>query len=151
MIGKLSYDEIEEVLRTNIWGRIGCNDGDKTYIVPVSYVYDGKSIIAHSMEGLKITMMRTNPKVCFEVDEIKNFNHWKSVIVWGEYQELKTERDRQSAMKLFTGNMIPVKTSKASLHQHIAPKAGYPDLHETTRPVIYRIMIVHSTGRFEKE
>lgn len=145
MIGKLTYEEADEVLRANVWGRIGCNDGDKTYIVPVSYVYDGKYILAHSLEGMKIEMMRKNPKVCFEVDEMKSINHWKSVIVWGEYQELSTERERYYAMGLFNERMIPLKTSRANvLHPHTTPG-------ENMRPVFYRIVIMHRTGRFENE
>ena len=145
MIGKLTYEETDDVLRANIWGRIGSNDGDKTYIVPVSYVYDGKYIFAHSLEGIKIEMMRKNPKVCFEVDEMKSINNWKSVIVWGEYQELTTERDRYYAMGLFTERMIQLKTARANvLHPH-TPHG------ENMRPVFYRIVIMHRTGRFENE
>lgn len=92
MIGKLTNEQIEEVLKENVLGRIGCNDGEKNYVVPVGYAYDGKFIIAHSIMGMKIEIMRKNPKVCFEVDEMKSFVWWKSVIVWGEYQELTDER-----------------------------------------------------------
>jgi len=81
MVGRLSNEEIEEVLKRNVLGRIGCNDGKKNYVVPVNYAYDGKYIIAHSMMGLKIEIMRKNPQVCFEVDEMKNFVNWKSVIL----------------------------------------------------------------------
>ncbi|MGZ8558930.1 MAG: pyridoxamine 5'-phosphate oxidase family protein, partial [Chitinophagaceae bacterium] len=101
MIGILTDQQIEEVFKENVLGRIGCNDGSKTYIVPVNYVYDGKFIIAHSVAGMKIRMMRKNPAVCFEVDEMKSFTNWKSVIAWGEYQELTNERDRYYALKLF--------------------------------------------------
>ncbi|MEK7224785.1 MAG: pyridoxamine 5'-phosphate oxidase family protein, partial [Bacteroidota bacterium] len=94
MIGKLTKEQIEEVLKENILGRIGCSDGKKNYVVPVNYVYDGKFIIGHSLTGMKIRMMRKNPDICFEVDEMKSFTRWKSVIVWGRYQELTDERDR---------------------------------------------------------
>ena len=50
--------------------------------------------MAHSLKGMKIEMMRKKPKVCFEVDEMKNFTNWRSVIVWGEYQEFTEERER---------------------------------------------------------
>lgn len=55
-----------------------------TYVVPVNYVYDGKFIIAHSVAGMKIQMMRKNRDVCFEVDEMKSITNWKSVIAWGQ-------------------------------------------------------------------
>ena len=151
MIGKLTYEQMDEVLQENTIGRIGCNDGDKTYIVPVNYVYDGKFIIAHSFEGMKIEMMRKNKHVCFEVDEIKDITNWRSVIAWGEYQELTHERDRYAAMKLFTDRMLHLKTSKAPTTPAITAQRVHPDLNENKRPVIYRIVIIHKTGRFENE
>ena len=63
-------------------------------MVPGNYIYDGHFIMAHSLKGMKIEMMRKKPKVCFEVDEMKNFTNWRSVIVWGEYQEFTEERER---------------------------------------------------------
>ena len=68
MIGRLNDEQIDEVLRANVLGRIACTDGTKMYVVPINYVYDGKFIIAHSVAGMKIEMMRRNPEVCFEVD-----------------------------------------------------------------------------------
>jgi nitroimidazol reductase NimA-like FMN-containing flavoprotein (pyridoxamine 5'-phosphate oxidase superfamily) len=68
-------------------GRLGCSTDGKMYIVPVTFVYDGTYIYAHSKEGLKIKMMRNNPSVCFEVDIIDNLTNWRSVILWGEYEE----------------------------------------------------------------
>jgi hypothetical protein len=38
--------------------------------------------------GQKIKWMRSNPKVCVQIDEIKSQSDWISVIANGEYQEL---------------------------------------------------------------
>ena len=152
MIGNLTNEEIEEVLKQNVLGRIGCNDGKRTYVVPVNYVYDGKCIIAHSYEGMKIKMMRKNSDVCFEVDEMKTFTNWKSVIAWGEYQELTDERKRYDAMKLFVDRMLHVKISKSARLPHAAEEAVQPHFPQgNSRSVIYRIVITEKTGRFENE
>lgn len=151
MVGRLSNEEIEEVLKRNVLGRIGCSDGQKNYVVPVNYAYDGKFIIAHSMMGLKIEMMRKNPQVCFEVDEMKNFVNWKSVILWGEYQELKEERERFYAMRHFIDRMIHVKISKTAIVPEIAEGRVHLRSDGTARPIIYRIVITEKTGRFENE
>ena len=94
MIGKLTKTEIEELLDKNRLARLACHDGNKNYIVPISYVYDGRSMICHAVKGQKIRMMRENPSVCLLVDEIKSFPNWRSVVVWGEYQEIREERER---------------------------------------------------------
>ncbi|QEC65790.1 pyridoxamine 5'-phosphate oxidase family protein [Panacibacter ginsenosidivorans] len=151
MIDKLNDQEIEEVLKENILGRIGCNDGLKTYVVPVNYVYDGKFIIAHSVEGMKIKMMRKNPDVCFEVDEMKSFTKWKSVIVWGQYQELTDKRDRYYAMKLFVDRMMHMKISATAILPETEGNIAHPQMQEKIRPVVYRIVITEKTGRFEDE
>ena len=151
MIGRLTHEQIEEVLRENVVGRIGCSEGKKIYVVPVNYIYDGKHIIAHSVMGMKIEMMRKNPQVCFEVDEIKNFTNWKTVIAWGEYQELHDERDRYYAMKLFVDRVIRMKISETAIPPEISEQRVHPRSPGNIKPIIYRIVISESTGRYEKD
>ncbi|HEY6063157.1 MAG TPA: pyridoxamine 5'-phosphate oxidase family protein [Chitinophagaceae bacterium] len=151
MIGKLNKEQIEEVLKENVLGRIGCSDGKKTYVVPVNYVYDGKFIIGHSLTGMKIRMMRKNPDICFEVDAMKSFTNWKSVIVWGRYQELTDERERYNAMKLFVDRMMHMKISETAIPPEISEKRVHPRSPGNIKPVIYRIVITEKTGRLEKE
>jgi len=150
MIGKLNKEQIEEVLKQNILGRIGCSDGRKTYVVPVNYVYDGKYIIGHSLAGMKIRMMRKNPDVCFEVDEMKSFTNWKSVVIWGSYQELTDERERYLAMKLFVDRMLRLKISETAVPPEITEQRVHPRSPGNIKPIIYRIVITEKTGRFEK-
>jgi hypothetical protein len=51
MIGELSATGIDEVLRSEMLGRIGCIANDWPYVVPVTYVCSGDSVYAHSPEG----------------------------------------------------------------------------------------------------
>lgn len=150
MLGKLRDTEIEEVLRNNLLGRIGCHDEGKTYVVPVNYVYDGNSIIAHSMIGMKIQMMRKNSQVCFEVDEMKDFMNWKSVILWGEYQEITDTMERYRAMKFFVDHTLRTKISETAIPPEISEKSIHPKYNDAIKPVIYRIVILEKTGRYEK-
>jgi uncharacterized protein len=150
MIGKLTDEQIEDVLKENVLGRIGCSDGEKIYVVPINYAYDGKSIIAHSSLGMKIEIMRKNPKVCFEVDDMKTFTNWKSVIAWGEYQELKSERDRYFALKLFVDRLMFMKISSTAVIPEMEAEKTHPST-VTIKPVVYRIIITEKSGRFENE
>jgi len=47
-----------------------------------------QSIYVLSTFGQKIEWMRSNPKVCIQVDEIANQSQWVSVVVNGVYEEL---------------------------------------------------------------
>lgn len=150
MIGRLNDQEIDEVLSGNILGRLGCCDGEKMYIVPITYVYrEGRYIIAHSTEGMKIRMMRKNPRVCFEVDEMKDLTNWRSVIAWGEYQELTTERQRYEAMKVFVDRMMYLKISDSAVLPEMAPDRVHPHSPGQIKSVVFRILFTEKTGRFE--
>ncbi len=151
MIGKLNTQEIEELLSENHLGRIGCRDGNKIYVVPVNYVYDGRYIFGHSVNGMKIEMMRKYPTVCFEVDEIKDFKNWKSVITWGQYQELIGERERYEAIKLFVDRMLKMKISETAIPPETSEQRIHPRAPGNIKPVIYRILLDEKTGRYEKE
>jgi len=151
MLGKLTNDEIEGVLTSNLLGRIGCSNGEKIYVIPINYVYDGQFILAHSEEGLKIDIMRSNPNVCFEVEEVQNFSNWRSVIVWGVYQELSDERSRSYVMKVFNDKAVHIKMSLTAQLYGVTGTTGDNFQYLSTKPVIYRIVINEKSGRFEKE
>src|SRR5688572_26367293 len=101
MLGELTKDEIEDILTTHAVGRIGCYAQGRVYVVPVTYFYDGNSIIGHTVEGMKVDFLRENPECCFEVDILKNLNSWKSVIAWGTFEELQGVQAEEAMQKLF--------------------------------------------------
>ena len=60
---------IEEILSKTKICRIGMIDEDVPYIVPLNYGYFDHTIYIHSAsEGKKIDLLRTNNKVCFEIE-----------------------------------------------------------------------------------
>lgn len=151
MIGRLNDEQVDEVLYANVLGRIGCRDGDQVYIVPINYVFDGKHIIGHSVLGKKIEMMRKSPKVCFEVDDMKDFTNWKSVIAWGDYQELTDERERYQAMKLFVDRTLRLKVSETAIPPEMSEFRVHPRSPGNIKPIIFRIILTEKTGRYETE
>jgi nitroimidazol reductase NimA-like FMN-containing flavoprotein (pyridoxamine 5'-phosphate oxidase superfamily) len=150
MIGKLNEEEIEEILKDNVWGHLGCNDGFNTYVYPTNYLYDGKCILCHSQMGSKVMVMQKNARVCFQVDEVQNHKNWKSVMVLGEFQQVNDERERHYAMKAFVDRRLFIKTSESFL-PGINEVNEHVELMKTARPVIYRIVIDEKSGRFEGE
>lgn len=149
MLGKLTDEQIEHVLHTQFVGRIGCCTEERMYVVPVTYVYDKGCIYAHSKEGQKVKMMRKNPRVCFQVDAMENMTNWRSVIVWGEYEELKTEKEQLAGMKIMTDRLAPFMTSETVRPSH---QFSHPPevVAKGLKTVAYRIKVLEKTGRFEK-
>lgn len=136
MISRLSREASLALLSGAHVGRLGCIAEGEPYVVPVNYALDGDVLLSHSMPGRKIEAMRANPRVCLQVDEIKDQLHWKSVIAYGTYEEIKDASERSRAINLLL-SLFPGLTPVESL---IAEDATSP------RPVIYRIRIARVTG-----
>lgn len=151
MLGELGSDQIEQILGSEVVGRIGCHDAGRPYVVPVTYVYDGVAVYGHSTEGQKLHMMRTNPFVCFEVEQIDDLANWRSVIAWGVFEEL-AGKDEQRALQLLVNRLTPLLPIGATAHPESARRVAEGHAHEAVgqTPVLYRIMLREKTGRFEK-
>ncbi|MHB1905418.1 MAG: pyridoxamine 5'-phosphate oxidase family protein [Acidimicrobiales bacterium] len=91
MIDEMTGAEVEEFLLATRVGRVGCRDGEDTYVVPVIYAWHEGCAYAYTTEGKKVDLMRRHPRVCFEVDEYRPDGGWRSVIVQGVYEELDGE------------------------------------------------------------
>lgn len=149
MLGELNETQINNVLLSQSIGRLGCVDGKKPYIVPVTFVYDGKDIFGQSVEGTKLNLMRKNPNVCFQVDMIMNMANWQSVVIEGSFQELKGKA-ADKARKYIYDRVLPLMTS-STVHAHEHQVSASVDDSNRIKPVIYRIKIKKKTGRFEKQ
>ncbi|MEJ0055572.1 MAG: pyridoxamine 5'-phosphate oxidase family protein [Bacteroidota bacterium] len=110
----MSSSQIEALLTSEIVGRIGCSDHTKTYIIPITYVFKGNCIYAQSQPGHKIDTMRKNPNVCFQVDAIENQENWRSVIVWGTYEEINDTSTYEKAHRILYDRLLPMHTNAVS-------------------------------------
>jgi nitroimidazol reductase NimA-like FMN-containing flavoprotein (pyridoxamine 5'-phosphate oxidase superfamily) len=148
MFGTLNDEQVKELLSANIIGRIGCHSDGITYVVPISYVFVEGTVYCHSREGLKVEMMRKNPDVCFEVDELTSMANWRSIIAWGKYEELTAEQDRNEALKHLLQRVLPVVSSQTTHLSNSWPFAP-TDLSEI-EGIVFKIRLEKVTGRFEK-
>lgn len=147
MFGNLQLQQIEDVLKNQFVGRIGCSLDGETYIVPISYAYDGNHIYCHTKEGKKTAIMRKNPKICFQVDEMKTMANWRSVIVQGEFEELKEKEERTNGMQILLNRYLPVISSVTT---HIGEHWPFlPEDVNHIEGVVFRIQIKEKTGRYE--
>jgi nitroimidazol reductase NimA-like FMN-containing flavoprotein (pyridoxamine 5'-phosphate oxidase superfamily) len=149
MLAELTQAEIEDVLANSSFGRIGCVDEGVVYIVPVNYRYEGDAVQCYSLEGMKLQMMRNHPDVCFEVEEIKDQHHWKTVICWGIFEEITNEAELAKLRPHYTEYV---------LRQRVTLSTGAPADHSEEirpdpkpgNPVFYRIRLTKFTGRMEQ-
>jgi hypothetical protein len=150
MIGSLNESEIDELLRAETIGRLGCSAEGRVYVVPVTYVFDQGCVYGHSAIGMKIRMMRANPAVCFEVDRVFSQSNWQSVIAWGTYEELR-DNDAMKCIELLLGRLGPVVIGLAGLPSNGLSAPLVTLAHQLVQQgVAYRICLSERTGRFER-
>ncbi len=148
MFGNLVEDGIETILRNQIIGHIGCHANDMTYVVPISYAYNNGYVYAHAEEGMKINMMRENPKVCFEVYRMENMGNWQCVIGWGSFEEVKDKTERSAALRILLDRKLPVVTSQTVQLTSEWPFA--PEDLNDIKGIVFRIKLTIKTGRYER-
>jgi nitroimidazol reductase NimA-like FMN-containing flavoprotein (pyridoxamine 5'-phosphate oxidase superfamily) len=138
----LSPAECGEVLKRSDLGRLACAHNGQPYIVPIHFSFDAarECLYALSTVGQKIDWMRENPKVCVEVEDIKDKDHWTTVLAFGRYQEMDDSPDdaaaRRNAQELFEQRAewwLPAAAKLPSRERHAM--------------VVYRIQIDRMTGR----
>lgn len=136
--GQASLDLLTQVR----FGRLACANQSQPYITPFYYAYHEGCIYSFSTVGQKIEWMRANPLVCVEVDEIKNPQQWRSVIVFGRYEELPNSATWQSTREI-ARNLL---TTRGIWWE---PGFAKTILHGTARPldpIFYRIVVEQITG-----
>ena len=136
MIKQLSQDQSHELLRRKRTARLGCIVDGGPYVVPVNYIFDGECAYLHSLPGYKIQAMRTDPRVCLQVDEIGDELNWKSVQVFGRYEEITNQQERSEALN----HLLACFSRLTPVESFIAVDAGAPT------PIVFRIRADRITG-----
>ncbi|QKJ33285.1 pyridoxamine 5'-phosphate oxidase family protein [Mucilaginibacter mali] len=149
MLGELDQTQIEQLLREQVTGRIACHAEGSTYIVPVNYVFGGSYLYGQSAEGQKIRMMRNNPSVCFEVDEIRTIFDWKSVIIQGRFEEIIDVSEKEQLQQGLIHRLMPLSRNPSDHPAHgITEKDS--DVGTKVQLIVYKVHIEQLSGRFER-
>lgn len=141
-IWPLEQKESIELIERNRFGHLACHSIDDIYVVPITYAAEGGYIYSHSREGKKIEMMRNNPYICIQVEEVQEFNKWKSVIAWGEFEELSGDM-ATLGMRMLLRRVLSVEKQKQRSELEIDFSA------QLESAVIYRMRMQKMTGRLE--
>jgi nitroimidazol reductase NimA-like FMN-containing flavoprotein (pyridoxamine 5'-phosphate oxidase superfamily) len=150
MLGELTEREIEELLRTEFTGRLGCHAEGRTYVVPITYAYEGGYVYCHGAEGLKLQMMRKNPVVCFEVDRVNDMGNWTSVVATGRYEEL-AGGEALAAMDVLIRRFAAIARSAEAHPSYVLRASDSEPARTDGREIaLFRIHLVEKSGRFER-
>ena len=104
--------ELLRILRDARICRLALSDGDRPYLVPLTYVLDGDDLVLHSARaGRKIDILRRNPSACFEVEEgieivegataCEFGMRFRTVIGFGEVEFVEDHAERARLLGLF--------------------------------------------------
>ena len=142
-IHELSITECNDALSRAKVGRLACARDNQPYVLPFNLAFDGDSYLyGFTTLGKKVEWMRSNPLVCFEIDEVTNHNNWSSVIVFGRYEELpdqpEFETARSQAQQFLQERVMWWEPAYISQEHRENP-------HSLT-PIVFRIQIVGVTG-----
>ena len=149
MIRDLTDTEIKNILVSQVLGRLACTDGNNPYVIPLTYIFDGKHIYGQTNAGKKLKILRKNPKVCFEVDVLTDMFNWSSVLAFGKFEELKDEDALAAKDKLYN-RIFPFLTGSA-VHAHEHGTISGIDDSSRQKKIIFRIKVSKLTGRSEKK
>ena len=149
MLGKLNETQIENLLKSQVIGRIACCIPGDIYIVPINYVYHDGYVYGHSAEGKEIRMMRENPEICFEADDIHSVFRWQSVIAKGTYEEITDIEEKQQAMQGIIHRIMPLVTNPSGHPSHGITE-NESDVGTKVELIVYRIKLWDKSGRFEQ-
>ncbi len=141
-IHEMTEFECRKALQQATVGRLACARDNQPYVIPIYFVFHRDHIYAFSTLGQKVEWMRTNPRVCLEVDERTAHDRWQSIVVFGQYEELpdlpQYEAARVKALELLQQHIMWWEPA------HVG--AVHRDLPHSDTPIFYRIKIDRITG-----
>ncbi len=131
-IHHLDPQGIEALLSSSIVGRIACNQpGDRPYLVPLAYAYDGESIYAVSGPGRKLDLMRADSRISFEVDRVEQSDRWQSVVAEGTFEVVTDADEIQMAVAMLeraTGVPVVMGAHSTVIRLRLTAKSGRYEL-----------------------
>jgi len=110
--------EMDRLLDRMPVGQLGMSTDDGPYVVPVNFIYADECIYFHSgLKGKKVEALRTDPRVCFVVDEPGPQVTWEqgcgitqiyeSVMCFGKAEFIKDISERRRILEMLISKYLP--------------------------------------------
>jgi len=132
--------EIYALLQRVGYGHLACCRDDQPYVLPIYYVFDGNEIFIYTTAGLKSEIIKVNPRICLQVEEILDDGSWGSVVVIGEAKEIVDRSERERAVDL-------IRDSNPTLLPALAIKWANDWMRKNVE-VVYKVKIISAVGKF---
>jgi nitroimidazol reductase NimA-like FMN-containing flavoprotein (pyridoxamine 5'-phosphate oxidase superfamily) len=137
--------EMDAVIKKARVCRLAMVDGDRAYIVPLSFGYDGKAFYFHSArKGKKLDLLRKNRRVCFELDTDVSVSSgdvpckwgmaYRSIIGNGEAEFISEPDARREALDIIMAHYSDESSSE------------YTD-NEINRVSVFKVNVLEISGK----
>ncbi len=122
--------------------RLGINHGKSPYVIPLSFGYHDHTLYFHSgAKGKKLDLLKNNPNVCFEVDNITKIMEaenpcacdikYQSIVGFGKVEFIDDTQER-------------IKALKAIISQYTDKHPNIPKFQAETT-VVFKVIIKNMT------
>jgi len=138
-IKELGNREIGELLMRLNYGHLACCDESGPYVVPIHYAYEEPYIFVYTTEGKKSAILEKDPRICLQIEDVRDRRDWSSVIVFGEAERLVDEKERTKAID-----------AVVKINPTLTPAVSIRWLDNWVREnieAVYRIIPTEMTGR----
>lgn len=126
-------------------------EGKQPHCIPITFFYskDKNAIISYAVEGHKIKAMRKNPNVSVLITDIDTVTRWRSALVHGTFEELKSI-DAKYYLHEFAEGVKEVIRKKEKDHPKFISEFS-AKLESIGIPIVYRINLDDITAKFREQ
>lgn len=149
MLGTLTDMQMNNLLASQVRGRIACTNGKRSFILPFTYIFDGNYLYGELYDKRKMEVLRKNPAVCFEIDLMQGLANWQEVIVEGKIEELKGEEEKK-AKDFLSEHIYPFAFSTNTFKGKTKTITGIVN-NRASKPILCRIKIEKKSGCYERD
>lgn len=109
-IDEMTPGEVSDFLQRSNYGHLGvCREG-RPYVVPVHFAYRTPHLYIYTTEGMKTEFISANPEVCLQAEQVKDEQHWQSVVITGKAERMTSEGDKRYALEVLQQLRDPNET-----------------------------------------
>lgn len=97
-VQEMSKAEIERLLEKRGYGHFACSEDGTPYVIPIHYMYAPPHLYFYTTDGKKTRIIKKNPQVCLQVEEVIDRENWRSVVINGRAEEVITQKEKEDVI-----------------------------------------------------